>query len=259
MPRQVRLQRFVLPIRLGLAAMLVAVIIGGAGHRPAAAQSTPTAGSSVPTISVSGTGTITVEPDIAHVTVGVVTSKPTLAAAQSDATSTAQAVLDTATGAGIAKKDIQTVDYSVDVIAKYDDNGNQVGIQGFRVTNAMTITVRDIDRVGSLLDKMVAAGANTVYGVSFDVSDPTAATEQARQAATKDANDKAAAYAKGLNVQIIGVQSMTETAAPQPLSPEASFARAAPASVDSAPVPVSAGSAEISVTIQVVYQVALNA
>ena len=254
----VPLRRLVLPIRLGLAVALVAIIAGGASLRPVAAQSTPAAGATVPTITVTGTGTITVTPDIAHVTVGVVTNETTLAKAQSEATTSAQAVLDTATGAGIDKKDIQTVDYSVDVIAQTDDNGNQIGVQGYRVTNAMTITVRDIDSVGSVLDKLVAAGANTVYGVSFDVSDPTAATAQARQAATKDASDKADAYAKGLGVQIIGVQSMTETSAPQPLSQEASYARAAPAAA-SAPVPVSAGSAQISVTIEVVYQVAPGA
>lgn len=222
----------------------------------AAAQSspaTPGAPYQVPsTITVTGTGTISVTPDIAHVTAGVTITEPTLSSAQQRASDIAQALLDVAAGNDIADADVQTSTYSVTVIEAYDDNGNPTGERTFQVSNILTLTIRDLDTVGGILDQLVDAGANVVYGISFDVSDPAPAVAKARTAAATDARTRADAYAAGLGVDIVGVQSVTEQSAPAPAARYDSSASYDAAAVAQS-VPVAAGSTELVVTVEVVF------
>lgn len=241
-----RLARLVLGLAVGLA--LVVALTSAV-----AAQATPSPTTENPTISVSGTGTITVDPDVAYVTLGVTKTETRLSDAQDQVNQIMTSITDIATSDGVDKKDIKTVDYSVTVINKLDTDGNIIGVQGYTVSNTVTIAVRDLDSVGKLLDQMVSAGANMVYGISFGLSDPTSATEQARQAAAADAKAKANDYSAALGVTIIGVQSLQETLTPPVLARESSGAVAPASLADSSAVPVSAGSMEITVTVQVVF------
>lgn len=237
-----------------LSLALIACVFASA--LPAAAQSapaTPSAPYPVPaTITVTGTGTISVTPDIAHVTAGVTITEPTLSSAQQRANDIAQALLDVATKNEVPDADVQTSTYSVTVIEAYDDNGNPTGERAFQVSNILTLTIRDLDAVGGILDQMVDAGANVVYGISFDVSDPGPAVSEARTAATTDARTRAEAYAAGLDVEIVGIQSVTEQSAPTPAARYDSSASYDVAAASES-VAVAAGSTELVVTVEVVF------
>lgn len=237
---------------LGLS--LVASVV--AGTLSASAQATPLPVVENPaTITVSGVGTANVVPDIVHVTVGVSINDSSLSAAQEQSNTVAQALIDVATGAGIDDKDIQTDSYTVNVIQDYDDNGNLTGLRTYAVSNILTLTLRDLDSVGGILDQLVEAGANTVYGISFDVSDPGPAVARARTDAVTDARERADAYAAGLGVEIVGVASVSEQSAPQPVARYDSAADFETASAAGS-VPVAAGSTDLTVTVQVVFLIA---
>ena len=253
--------RFALPVRLlppALAGLLGIALVAPmlTGTSPVAAQSTPAtpiASGAVPaTITVTGVGTVSVTPDIVHVSVGVSITDPTLSAAQEQANIVAQKLLDVARENDIADADVQTSAYSVTVIEDYDDNGNPTGTRRFQVANALTLTIRDVEAAGGILDQLVAAGANVVYGISFDVSDPGPAVAQARTDATTDARSRADAYAAGLGVEVVGIQAVTEQSAPMPVARSVGSAdyeaAAAPASV-----PLAAGSTDVTVTVEVVF------
>ncbi len=220
------------------------------------AQATPAPVVETPaTITVSGVGTVSVTPDIAHVTVGVTINDASLSAAQQQANTVGQALIDTANENDIAEEDIQTNAYSVSVIEDYDDNGNLTGRRTFTVSNILSLTLRDLDAVGGVLDQLVDAGANTIYGISFDVSDPGPAVAQARTDATTDARERAEAYAAGLDVEIVGVASISEQSAPQPVARYDSSASSGSAAAAGS-VPVAAGSTDLTVTVQVVFLIA---
>ena len=249
-PVQLRL-RFLRPALAGLIGLsLVASVSTGAVAT--LAQGTPAAVETPATITVTGVGTVSVTPDIAHVTVGVTINDASLSAAQQEANTTAQAVIDIATGNDIAEADIQTDSYSVTVIEDYDDNGNLTGRRTFTVSNVLTLTIRDLDAVGGILDQMVDAGANTIYGISFDVSDPGPAVADAQTAAAVDARARADAYAAGLGVEITGIASISEQTAPMP-APRYDTSADFEAAAGAAAVPVAAGSTDLTVTIQVVF------
>ncbi len=252
-PRIPRL-RFLRPALAGLIGLsLVASVTSSAIATHA--QGTPTAVETPATITVTGVGVVSIVPDIAHVTVGVTINDASLSAAQQEANTTAQAVIDIAAENGIAEDDIQTNSYSVNVIEDYDDNGNRTGRRTFTVSNIFTFTLRDLDAVGRVLDQMVDAGANTIYGISFDVSDPGPAVTEARTAATVDARARADTYAAGLSVEITGIVSVSEQSAAMPVA-RYDVTAASADMAQSESVPVAAGSTDLTVTIEVVFLIA---
>lgn len=251
-------------LRLALVGLIsLSLIVATTGSAlPARAQSTgaapatPVPPGQIPTtITVTGTGTVSVTPDVAHVTVGVTITDPSLSAAQEQATTVAQALIDVATENRIADADIQTASYSVTVIEDYDNNGNRTGERAYEVSNILTLTIRDLNTTGSVLDQLVDAGANVVYGISFDVSDPGPSVTLARTDAVTDARARADAYADGLGVEIVGVAAVTEQSAPQPAA-RSDFISQAEVSAASVPVPVAAGSTDLTVTVEVVFLIA---
>ncbi len=246
---------------LGMIATMLALILAGAGFagRPVAAQGTTATPNAQPPrhISVSGQGRVTVAPDIATVTVGVETMQPSLAEAQAEATTKMEAIIQTAKDAGIAADDIVTTNYAVNVIQEYDNNGNPAAISGYRVSNQVELTVRQIDDLGTILESVVAEGANAIYGIAFSVDDSTAAASQARRQAVEDARQKADELASAAGVEITGILSITESSSssgpPEPFQIDS--ASAGSARDASASVPVQTGTNEIQITVQVVYEI----
>lgn len=233
-----------------IAAMLVAGVprAGQAG----AQEATPAAGETPRTITVTGQGAVTLQPDTASIQVGVDVTQPTLAEAQSQATQQMTAIINAVKTAGVAAKDIQTTNYSVNVVRARDENGNPGKVTGFEVTNVVSVTLRDLGKLGALLDTVVAQGANNVYGINFFVANPAPAASQARTQAVQDAKQKADELAAAAGAHVGRVMSITETSAPspQPVGMGASAVNKAAA----APVPIEAGSAEIDVDVQVTYE-----
>lgn len=241
--------------RIAAMAVLATIALLALGALPAAAQeATPAASGAMRTITVSGHGSVTVQPDTATVNLGVTNTSTTLEAAQNDVSSRLTAVMKTLEDHGVAKDDIQTAGYNVSIQYEYDDNGNMKGIAGYTVTSDLNVKVRKIDDLGVILDEATKAGANLVSGVSFDVGDPAKPAAQARALAVKDARAKADEYAKASGTVVVGVYSIEETsapqAAPQPMAAGAESRSAAKA------VPVAAGTTEVEVDVTIVFEIA---
>jgi uncharacterized protein len=239
---------------------LVAAFLLTAGllWAPAASAQTPIPGQvELSTITVSGTGSVNVAPDTASVILGVESEDTSLKTAQDDATTRIAAVTEVLTAAGIAEDDIQTASYNIYPIPRYDDDGNYRGVQGYQVSTSLSVTVRDTDVLGTLLDEAVAAGANAIWGISFFVDDPSGPASQARGLAVQDARAKADEYAEASGVVIAGVHTLRETSAPAPKAEEyvMSAADAEMARGAAAPVPISVGSTEIRVDVEIVFEI----
>ncbi len=155
--------------------VLTLTALSGTLRLAKAQDSTPTTGGGqIPaTVTVNGHGSVSLPPDTASIVLGVDVTKPTLSEAQSAAADQMTAILKVLKNAGIEDKDIQTVNYSVYVQRNYDNNGTAGEITGFQVTNQINVIVRDVDKVGDLLDAVVGAGANNIYGINFYVDDTT--------------------------------------------------------------------------------------
>lgn len=237
----------------GAIALLGVASFGAVGMRGASAQdSTPTTTTEYPaTVYVNGQGLVTIAPDTASVIVGVNIIEKTLSEAQAKATTQMTAVIDALQGAGIAEKDIQTVNYSVNILQNYDQNGNPATIEGFQVSNQVNVTVRDLDKLGSILDTVVGQGANAIYGINFYVNDPSAASSQARKLAVEDARKKADELAAAAGMKVGRVISISESYASSPMPVAYNRAEAADSA---AAVPIQAGSTTISVDVQVTYE-----
>ncbi len=203
-------------------------------------------------IIVTGEGTITVKPDLARVTLGVEVTNSSAGGAQQDAASKMASVMDELKKQGIQDKDIQTVRF--DLQPDYDYSSRTPVLKGYRATNLVVVTVRDISKVGGLLDAVVSSGATRLQGISFAVSDPAAASAQGRDEAMKNARAKADQLAKLAGVSLgqpIAIQETTSTPpAPVPMAPMAA------SSVAAAPqTPISPGTQEVHTIVQVTYSI----
>jgi uncharacterized protein len=202
------------------------------------------------TITVTGTGKVTLTPDIAYISIGVHTENASAKEAVSENSTQAQAVNAAIKGFGVASKDIQTTNFSIYSQQQTDTNGKVTGTL-YVVDNTVYVTVRDLTKLGDLLDSTVKAGANNVNSIQFDVADKTGALSQARLAAVADAKKQADELTKATGVALDVVQSISyyDTSAPVTVQyAKADFAAPAPASV-----PVQAGSMQIYTTVTVVY------
>lgn len=241
-----------------LGAPVVAILTLMLIATPFASAQTPVPTSDqIRTISVSGTGRVTATPDTADIHFGLESRNDELSVAQNEVSDGAETLTTMLTENGIAVDDIQTVAYEIMPVNEYDDDGNFERVDHYLVSMAIRVSVRDIDQVGTLLDQGVTAGATYVGSISFYVDDPAPYTSQAREAAINDARTKADEYARHSGAIITGVFSIEETAAPMPAAQEYRMedtAVAAEADV-ARPVPVSPGTTEVIIMVDVVYSI----
>jgi uncharacterized protein YggE len=233
-------------------ALLIAVLAIGAIitvliTRPTPAQAQAAGVPGMRQITVVGTGEIKVTPDTASVQIGVETTAPTTQEALSQNTAQATAIIEKIKQLGVAEKDIQTSGFNIS--PTYSSDGRQV--TGYTVGNQVSVTIRDLAKAGSLLDQVVQAGANRIYGVSFTVSDPAAAQSQARDKAVADAKSRAAQLAQGAGATVGQVLVINENVGSSPVVPLPMMDRAAAAG---APVPVQAGEQSYSAQVQITYE-----
>jgi uncharacterized protein YggE len=205
-------------------------------------------------ITVSGTGEVAAVPDTGHLSAGVTTEASTAAAAAKDNAAAMERVLQALEAAGIAKKDVQTLGYDISPIYAQPTPGQRghPKIVGYRVSNQVAVRVKGIDKVGPVLDRLVAAGANEVNGISFTLADPTALEDDARRKALADARRKAELYAAAAGVKLGRLVRLRETGGGVPLP----MARMAPAeSMLAAPTPIAAGELQLSVSLVATYAI----
>jgi uncharacterized protein YggE len=203
------------------------------------------------TLSVSGTGTANLAPDMAYVNIGVHTEKPTAAEAVAENNTQTQKVVKSLTDFGIDPKDIQTTNFSIYPTDKYDPQTNQpTGEKTYSVDNTVNVKVRDLSKLGDLLDTVVQSGANTVSGIQFDVADKDKALAPARDAAVKDANAKAQELATSAGVQLGELISISYTDVP--VTPMFD-ARAAVGAAAQSSVPIQPGQLTFTVNVSETY------
>jgi uncharacterized protein YggE len=236
---------------------LVGVLAGAAGGaRLAAAQddATPMAGAAgIPTVSVSGHGSVNVPPDTASVNIGVDVIKPTLDEAQDQATAQATALIEALKAQGIAAEDIQTDYFSVNILRDYSENADPNLITGFEIVNQLRVTVRNTENLGEILDAAVTAGANSIYGVNFYVDDQTAAASEARVEAVANARVKAEELAAAAGMTLGPVVSIAE-GAPPVIGPLYAGRGGGDMAMAEAAVPVEPGSTTVAVDVQMTFE-----
>ncbi len=216
----------------------------------------PSAASPARTLTVSGTGTVTLAPDIAYVYIGVHTENADIAQAVASNNTKAQAVVDALHNSGVDAKDIQTSNFSVYSTNTYDKLTGQPTGTGFAVDNNVYVTVRDLTKLGGLLDTAIKAGANNINSVSFDLADKTAGMQQARQKAMTDAGDLAAELAKSAGLTLDGVQSITYGAsAPVYYYASGLGGGGAAQPAASLPAPINPGQIQLTATVNITYAV----
>jgi uncharacterized protein YggE len=244
-----------------MGAIIALVVLGvaalgataGAGRAAAFETHVATPVAMPATVSVNGQGTVDVEPDTASVQVGVDVIEGTLDAAQANATAQATAIIDAVKAAGIADDDIQTTNFSVFIMRNYDNEGNPAEIQGYQISNQVNVTIRDIEAVGDILDAVVDAGANNIYGITFYVDDPTSAASQARRQAVENARTKAEELADAAGMTLGRVVSISESFAPVP--PSIAFDGAEDmAMAGRASAPIERGTTEVMVEVQMSFE-----
>lgn len=202
-------------------------------------------------ILVSGEGRVSAPPDIALLNLGVSAKASSMAQAMSQAQDAANKVINSLKGNGVQDRDIQTSQFSA--YAEYDFRNGQQILTGYRVTHILSVKVRNMDRIGKVIDDAAAAGGDTfqAQGISFTIDDPTPQREQAREKAVADARAKAEQLARLTGVGLgrpIMISESISAAPPIPI--------AAPRAMESvAATPIQAGELEVIVNVQITYAI----
>ncbi|MBK19600.1 MAG: hypothetical protein CMM52_12270 [Rhodospirillaceae bacterium] len=198
-------------------------------------------------IAVEGRGTVTTIPDIATINTGVTTRADTARAALSANNAAMTALFDRLSKHGIDDKDIRTSNFSVAPFYESYQRNKPRRIAGYRATNQVTVTVRDLKKLGGLLDSVVSAGSNRVNGVQFGVAEPEKLLDHARRLAVKDAMRRANILANAAGAQLGKILQIRErgTRFPQPRLMAADALRKAES------VPVSRGTQSLSASVAI--------
>jgi uncharacterized protein YggE len=247
---------------VGTIALVVCIGLAGVwlwsqAAAPAAAQTSQQAAnySSAQTITVVGQGSVRIKPDIAQISIGVETSAETVSQAVQDNKTQMESIMTALTDAGIADKDIQTMNYSIQFDRYPQPMPVQEGTEGssatplYRVSNMVNVTVRKLDSVSTVLDSVVEAGANNIWGVSFSLEDQSAAQADARAKAVADAKSRAQALADLSEVTLGPVMSVSEVINGGSMPVPVAVAKEAALGAGT----ISPGELEISYQVQVSY------
>ncbi len=204
------------------------------------------------TINVTGNAQVILAPDIAYISIGVHTEAQTAKDAVTGSNTQTQAVIDAIKGQGVDAKDVQTTNFSVYQQTKTGPNGENLG-NYFVTDNTVYVTMRDLTKIGNILDASIAAGANNIYGITFDVKDKEAALSTGRDEAMADAKAQAEELAKASGVSLGAVQSISYYSNP-PTPIYYDTKAAMPAGVGGgASVPISSGQLTLTVSVNVTY------
>jgi uncharacterized protein len=159
-------------------------------------------------ISVTGQGEISASPDMARVGLGVVTEDKDAAKAASENAKLSQKIIDAISAAGIVRKDIQTAQYAVQALFDYKQSPPK--LTGYQASNSVSVTIRDLHKVGSIIDQSMAAGGNNVQAVSFEVENDSVLRDEALKQAAKMAANKAHVIAEALGVKLGPLKAASE-------------------------------------------------
>lgn len=243
--------------RLSLRPLALAAVLafGAATAMSASAQTTPYVATDGTLLSVSAESTAKRTPNIATVSTGVVTQAADANAAMRANAEQMAKVVAAIKAAGIAERDIQTSGINLNPQYRYQEN-QPPQITGYQANNNVNIVIRDISKVGKILDSLVATGANQINGPTFDLDDKDkdAAFDEARRGAIEKAQARADMYAKTLGMKVRRIVSVSEGgrfAPPMPMPMMAMRMEKAGAAADTS---VSPGENSLSMNLDVVFE-----
>lgn len=235
--------RFFIPLALAASVLAVA---------PAAAQG----GGASPRITVTGEGEAWISPDMAVITLSVLREAETARAAMDESNAAMAAVIEAMKEEGVEPRDLQTSGLSINPQYVYPNDRNdeeKPRIVGYQVTNTLTVRLRDLAKLGGVLDRSVSLGVNQGGNIVFTNDDPSEALTEARKRAVEDALARAQTLAEAAGVSVGDVLRISEqTGMPQP-RPLARAMRME-AAADSA-VPVEAGENSYKVQVNVTFEI----
>jgi uncharacterized protein YggE len=200
-------------------------------------------------VTVVGRGEAAARPDMALVQLGVVTQNKAAAQALDENNNAMTQLLKSLADHGVAEKDVQTTNFNVAPQYRQDDRGRHIPeIVGYQVTNNVRVKVRQLSRLGKILDDVVKVGANQIHGISFSVSEPAQYVDDARRKAVADARRTAELYAQSAGAKL-GQVLLIQEHAMQPLRGDfVGLARAAAEAV-----PVATGEQEFHASVTITY------
>lgn len=252
MPTTLKIDRLLTFLAMPLAGLAL-LLAGALAPVPALAKDDPAH------MNLNGVGEINAKPDMAIVSSGVVTEAKTARAALDANTEAMTRVVDLLRAEGIEQKDLQTSGFSVQpqyTRPRRNSSGEQPPprIVGYSVSNQLTVKVRDLEKLGIILDKVVSAGSNRVNGVSFTFSNPRTLMDLARARAMEDALRKANIYVDAAGIKLGRITNISEQGSFHPQPRFRTMARAEMAADAAAPVPMEAGQQTLSVQISVTWE-----
>ena len=213
---------------------------------------------------VTGTGQVSMEPDLVILNLGVESMAGTVADANGIAANAMDAIMNTLTENGVEDRDIQTHNFNVRPqyewieIEEDGKRSNRRELVGYEVTNSLTAKVRDLESVGTLIDEVIAAGGDATRfdGIRFTVEDTSEVMAQLREKAVMDAMEKAQQMADVAGVALGSLEYITDspvrTQSVDPYLPRAQFALAAD---ESAATSISGGELEVSLTVHTAFSI----
>lgn len=215
-------------------------------------QTTRTAIADGTLLSVSAQAEASRVPDVATLSAGVVTQAADANAALRANAERMNALMAAIKAAGIAEKDVQTSGLNVHPQYRHSDD-TAPAITGYQASNTVSLKVRDIAALGDVLDALVASGANQVNGPSFEIDEPEAVYDEARQAALQKAQQRARMYAQSLGMRVRRIVSISEGGGFMP--PPRPMMRMEAAAMDmAASSPVSPGQTTLTANLDVVFE-----
>lgn len=234
------------------AAVLALVLATGSLAMPASAQ-TPAvqpASSDGTLLSVSATGEASRAPDVATASAGVVTQAADASAAMRENAAQMARVMEALRGAGVAERDIQTTGISIHPVYRHAQD-EEPRITGYSASNTVSLKVRDVSRLGAVLDALVSSGANNVNGPSFEIDQPGVVYDEARRKALEQARARATMYAEALGLRVRRIVSISEGGGMQ--APRPMYAMRAVA-MDAESTPVAPGENTLTAHLEVVFE-----
>lgn len=211
-----------------------------------------------PTITVQGTGTVTTTPNLVFITIGVESQSATAVQALAQNSESMRNLQATLIELKIDKKDMQTSSLNISPVyqpqnpdrGQYDGN-RAMRVVGYRVVNQLRIKSSDVANLGTLLDAVVKAGANTIHGIEFDSQSREEMTDEARRSAIRDARRRAQLLAEEAGVKVgsaIKIEDYAQVHHPVPMARMAMMADAAGG------VPIAEGQQQITANVTVVFE-----
>ncbi len=213
--------------------LAVAAMFLGLTAAPLAAEEKPMER----TVTVSASGTVSATPDEATIASGVTSEAKTAREALSKNSEAMKKVIAELKGKGIEPKDIQTTQFNIEPVYVYPKEGQPPVLNGYRAHNMVSVKVRNLDKLGEVLDQLVTAGSNQMNGITFDVSKAETLKDDARKEAITNALRRAKLYAQaaGADVgEIVQIAEGVNISGPQPVF--YGKTRAMAANAESAPV-----------------------